>query len=205
VKRKIADLRRFVRASRWMAPLLLVPALVIPSPRARARADSEPSQAEPAAPPVASPRIVEMGASWAEYYRSMSELKAHADMAVVGTVSSIAPAIRPQGAPVYQMVTVTVERTSWAGAHGTSAPSSVTFEQTGGTYQGVTYQVDDDPPFHVGDRAVLFFTEYSPGKYRVTGGPTGRFGIVGGKVRPTVGDGVQVAPGTSESAFTATL
>jgi hypothetical protein len=202
VKRKIADLRRFVRASRWMSPLLLLPALAIPSARERARADSEPSQVAPAA---ASPRIVEMGASWAEYYRSMSDLKAHADLAVVGTVSSIAPAVRPQGAPVYQMVTVAVEGTSWARAQGTSAPSSVTFEQTGGTYQGVTYQVDDDPLFHVGDRAVLFFTEYSPGKYRVTGGPTGRFGIVGGQVRATVPDGVQVAPGTAESAFTATL
>jgi hypothetical protein len=160
---------------------------------------------EPAAPLVASPRIVEMGASWAEYYRSISDLKAHADMAVVGTVSSIAPAVQPQGAPVYQMVTLTVERTSWAHARGSSAPSSVTFEQTGGTYQGVTYQVDDDPLFHVGDRAVLFFTEYDTGKYRVTGGPTGRFAIVGGQVRPTVADGVQVAPGTGESAFTAAL
>jgi hypothetical protein len=103
------------------------------------------------------------------------------------------------------MVTVTVERTPWARAQSTSVPTSMTFEQTGGTYQGVTYQVDDDPLFHVGDRAVLFFTEYGPGKYRVTGGPTGRFGIVGGQVRPTVADGVQVGPGTGESAFIATL
>jgi hypothetical protein len=146
-----------------------------------------------------------MGASWAEYYRSMADLKSHADMAVVGTVTSIAPAVRPPGAPVYQMVTVSVQRTPWARAQGAAAPSSMTFEQTGGTYQGVTYQVDDDPLFHVGDRAVLFFTEYSPGRYRVTGGPTGRFALVGGQVRPTVADGVPVAPGTAESAFTAAL
>jgi hypothetical protein len=204
MNKTIANLPRCVRASRWMLPLLLLPVLAAPSACAQAGPDVEPSEKKPSAP--ATPRLVEMGASWAEYYNTMADLKAHGDIAVLGTVSSISPAAVPaQGGPVYQMVTLAAERTLWTRSQTTAKPASVTFEQTGGTFQGVTYQIEDDPLFHVGDRAVLFFTEYSPGKYRVTGGPTGRFAIVGGHVKPTVADGVQVPPGTGESAFIATL
>jgi hypothetical protein len=202
VNRTIADLPRGVRACRWMLPLFLLPVLALPC-CARATAEGEPSDEKPSAP--ATPRLVEMGASWAEYYNTMADLKAHSDIAVLGSVSSISPTAAPSQGPVFQMVTLAVERTLWTRSQGAAAPASVTFEQTGGTYQGVTYQVEDDPLFHVGDRAIMFFTEYSPGKYRVTGGPTGRFGIIGGQVKPTVPDGVQVPPGTGESAFLATL
>lgn len=142
-----------------------------------------------------------MEASWAEYYDSVPELKAHGDLAVVGTVSAIAPTVQPERGPVYSMVTLTVEHTLWSRTPGTATPATVTFQETGGTYQGVTFEIEDDPLYTVGDRVVMFFTEYSPGQYRVTGGPTGRFTVSGSKVVPTVKDGVQLAAGTSESAF----
>jgi hypothetical protein len=103
------------------------------------------------------------------------------------------------------MVTIAVERTPWTKTPNAATPAAVTFEQTGGTYQGVTYEISDDPLFHVGDRVLMFFTEYTPGKYRVTGGPTGRFAISGGTVRPIVADGVQLAPGIGEAAFAGTI
>ncbi len=146
-----------------------------------------------------------MEASWAEYYDSVASLKAHGDLAVVGTVSTIAPTVQPERGPVFSMVTLTVERTLWTRSSSTATPATVTFEETGGTYNGVTFEIEDDPLYNVGDRVVMFFTEYSPGKYRVTGGPTGRFTVARSSVVPTVKDGVQLQPGTSESAFLATI
>jgi hypothetical protein len=79
----------------------------------------------------------------------------------------------------------------------------ITFQRTGGTYNGVTFEIDDDPLFHAGDDVVLFFVEYEPGQYRVSGGPTGRFEVVdqGREVRSTVVDGVKLPAGTSLDAF----
>ena len=81
-----------------------------------------------------------MEASWAEYYDSVPELKAHGDLAVVGTVSAIAPTVQPERGPVYSMVTLTVEHTLWSRTPGTATPATVTFQETGGTYQGVTFE-----------------------------------------------------------------
>jgi hypothetical protein len=205
VKRTIATLRR-ARAPRWVLPVFLLSTVTVAG-CSRARADEPPATTRTA--PVAStpvaPRLVRMGASWAEYFDSMADLKAHADLAVVGTVSSIAPAVQPAQGPVFQMVTISVERAPWTRSATSAVPGSVTFEQTGGTYDGVTFEVDDDPLFQAGDRVIMFFTEYSPGKYRVTGGPTGRFTIAGGRVVPMVPDGLNVGPGTGESAFVAAL
>jgi hypothetical protein len=138
-----------------------------------------------------------MGASWAEYHRSMAALKQHADFGVVGEVSVIAAAAKPDAGPVYQMVTVKVDQVVWTGNSSHPVPATVTFEQTGGTFQNVTYIVDDDPLFKVGEKVVVFFKEYSPGLYRVSGGPTGRFGLANGVVNAVVPDAIQVPSGTN--------
>ena len=79
----------------------------------------------------------------------------------------------------------------------------MSFVDTGGTYQGVIYGIEDDPNYEVGDRVIAFFKEYSPGKYRVAGGPSGRFGVTGGVVKPMVKDGVPFAGEISETDFAA--
>lgn len=151
------------------------------------------------------PRVVTLEASWAEYYTSLKDLKQHTDIAVLGSISSIAPAVKPaDGGPVYSMVTVTVNRVLWKHNQSTS-PSAITFQQTGGTYKNVTYQISDDPLFHIGDQTILFFTEYSPGKYRVSGGPTGHFSVENGMVRPIVSDGAQLPASTDVSHFVTAL
>jgi hypothetical protein len=143
------------------------------------------------------PRTVMMGASWAEYYRSMPELKKNSDFGVAGSISAIAPATKADAGWVYQMVTVSADRVVWNSTASFQVPAAVTFKQTGGTYQNITYVMDDDPLFKIGDQVVLFFRQYSPGLYRVSGGPTGRFHVTSAGVRAIVDDGVQVPAGTS--------
>jgi hypothetical protein len=43
-------------------------------------------------------------------------------------------------------------------------------------------EIKDDPLFKSGEGYLLFLHEYEPGKYFVTGGPQGRYKIIGGKV-----------------------
>ncbi|HEU5374733.1 MAG TPA: hypothetical protein VFV38_04775 [Ktedonobacteraceae bacterium] len=156
------------------------------------------------APSSSSPQVVTLDASWAEYYTSLSDLKQHSDIAVRGTISYIAPTVKPANGPVYSMVTVKISQAIW-NRHHTPVSPTITFEQTGGTYNHVTYQVSDDPLFHVGDQVILFFKEYSPGKYRISGGPTGRFSIQNGVVRPIVSDGVKLSGSPDASHFAAEL
>jgi hypothetical protein len=211
VKRTIATWPLDAHAPRWALPFLLLPMLALPAACTRGPAELEP-RAQIGAPlatnaaPVA-PRKVTYHASWAEYYTSMADLKANADIAVLGTVSSIGATEQPTpNGPVYSLVTLDVERTPFARASGSSAmPATVSFVETGGTLGGVTYELEDDPLFKVGDHVLMFFTEYSPGKYRVTGGPTGRFTVSGGVVTPTVKGGVPVPTGTTTTSLLASL
>ncbi len=66
------------------------------------------------------------------------------------------------------------------------APSSsaIVVHQTGGTVSGVTTQVEDDTLFRPGESVVLFLREYSPGRFRVLGGPAGRFDVSRGLITP---------------------
>ena len=204
MKRTKATSSLDAHVARWALPLSLVATAALPACN-RASAEIEPparattSGATNASASV--PQKVLYHASWAEYYTSIKDLKAHADIAVVGTVSSIAPAeeLTPNG-PVYSTVTLDVQHSIWSRT-GTAAPTSVTFDETGGTYQGVTYQIEDEPLYQVGDHVLMFFTATGQGQYRVTGGPTGCFAISGGTVKPRVKDGVQVGVGSSESSF----
>ncbi len=191
-------------APRWALPLIALPVLALPA-CTRAPAEVQPS-AQASAPVRTAPQVVKYGASWAQYCRSMKDLKGYADIAVMGVVSEVAPAVQPTAdGPVFSTVTLAVASMPWSRVLTTPMPETVSFVETGGTYQGVTYEVEDEPLLQVGDRVLIFFTEYSPGKYRVTGGPTGRFSVAGGVVKPIVEDGVQVAAGTSASSLFSSL
>ena len=191
-------------APRWALPLLALPLLALPA-CTRAPAEVQPS-AQASAPVRAAPRVVRYAASWAQYCRSMKDLKGYSDIAVVGVVSEVSPAVQAAAdGLVFTTVTLTVASMPWSRVLTTPVPETVSYVQTGGTYQGVTYQIDDDPLVQVGDRVLMFFSEYSPGTYRVTGGPTGRFSVAGGVVKPVVEDGVQVAAGTTASSLFSSL
>ncbi len=147
-----------------------------------------------------------MDASWAQYYTSLKDLKKHADFAVSGDITKIGAGVQPSdGSMVYSNVTLTVKNVSWNAHPQKTVPPTILFHANGGNYNGKTYILDDDPMYHVGQHVVLFFTEYSPGKYRVPGGPTGRFLIENNQVKPIVTNGVQLSPSTDEKSFTNSL
>jgi len=138
-----------------------------------------------------------MSASWAEYYRSMSELKRNSGIGVVGTGATVGETVQPDIGPLFQLVTISVDQLIWNRDGKADVPKSITFEQTGGVAAGSKFELEGDPLFSVGEQAIIFFTEFSPGKYRVTGGPTGRFGFQNGRISPVTDDGIKVAEGTT--------
>ncbi len=147
-------------------------------------------------------QTVKMDTSWAAYYKSLKELRNHSDFAVSGDITHIGDAVQPgDGSLVYSDVTLTMKSVFWNAHPQKAVPPTILFHENGGTYNGTTYVVEDDPLYQVGQHVVLFFTEYSPGQYRVTGGPTGRFLVENNQVKPIVSNGVQVAPNTDESGF----
>lgn len=149
-------------------------------------------------PTSAAAKHVSIDASWAEYYHSMSALKAHSDIAVEGTITkaSLEPLASSSAVP-FTDFQFTVASTLFDPRHeiaaaSASKPAVITIHQTGGTESGTTFEVDDDPLFKVGQKYVLFLQEYSPGHYKVAGGPSGRFTVAAsGAIAPIVSDGVK--------------
>src|SRR6266446_1772843 len=147
-------------------------------------------------------QTVKTEASWAQYYTSLKDLKHNSDVAVSGDITQIGSTIQPGDvSPVYSDVTLMVKKVFWNAHPQKTVPPTIHFHENGGTYNGTTYVLDDDPLYQIGQHVVLFFTEYSPGKYRVTGGPTGRFIIENNQVKPIVSNGVQLPPNTDENGF----
>jgi hypothetical protein len=172
-------------------------------PRSASKRSDRPDQnrISQAAPNTKTPEHVTMFMSWAVWYTSLSELKQNSDFAIQGSITAVAPTVQPAAGPVYTMVTVTAARVVWQRDSSATIPASVTFEQTGGTYQNDTFEVEDDPLYQIGDPVVLFFKEWTPGKFRVSGGPTGRFDVKKDGVRPIVPNGIQIAAGTGVDTF----
>ena len=147
-------------------------------------------------------QTVTMDASWAQYYTSLKDLKQHSDFAVSGNITHIGSGVQPSdGSMVYSDVTLTVTKVLWNAHPQKVVPSTILFHENGGSYQGKTYTLEDDPLYQTGQHVILFVTEYSPGKYRVAGGPTGRFLVENNQVKPMVSNGIHLTQGTSESNF----
>ena len=146
------------------------------------------------------PQTVTVHPSWAQYYRLMKDLKQHSDFAVRGTISQIPAAVKSPDGYVYSMVTVSVGHVLWNSQHKTM-PATIAVEQIGGEVENVTYVNPDDPLFKMNEQVILFLQEYQPGKFRITGGPSGRFTVTNGVVAPVVTDGVQLPGNTNETQF----
>jgi hypothetical protein len=142
---------------------------------------------------------VTMDASWAEYYHSLSTLKAHSELAVEGTITGVKSVSSAHGIP-FTDFEFTVSSTLFDPGHRVTIGKAVVIHQTGGTMNGRQFQVDDDPVFHVGEHLVLFLREPQPGLYMVVGGPTGRFEVGNGALTPAVKDGVKFTGSTQAFA-----
>lgn len=117
-----------------------------------------------------------LNASWADMYQSVKDLKAHADIAVLGHFSQvIGQTIDEVGIP-YTDFALSVDSVLYDPNSKVAGPGSVLrVHQTGGVIANVTQQISDDPLFAVDEKVALFLREYKPGFFMVIGGPTGRF------------------------------
>lgn len=117
-------------------------------------------------------------ASWAVHYSSLPELVAHTDLVVLGVAGKSQSYVHPDG---YEMsnVDVTVGKIlySRAGEILPAIGSNVIVAQTGGVSNGVLSEIRDDPIFGNGERVLLFLTHLEDARYKVTGGPSGRFTV----------------------------
>ena len=121
--------------------------------------------------------------SWAEYYASIEDLSAEADLIAVGTVKGVVEVTgdvtgEARWGPVILYFTdfaFSVEQV----LKGPQNVMEVMIHQTGAAGK---YEVRDDPLLEPGDKYVLFLHEYETGKYYILGGPQGRFQIIEGEV-----------------------
>lgn len=151
----------------------------------------------------------------------MADLKKNTDVAVTATVTKRYASLRvikisgPGSAPVE----TTIPASTTSGGRGADSNSGyvttdydlsvnqvvfskknitiennvVRLKQTGGIGSNDTlYETVDDPLFKIGEQVVVFLIQYAPGKFMVSGGPSGRFSVSDGKVSAVVKDGVQV-------------
>jgi len=143
-------------------------------------------------------------ASWAAEYSTLPELKAHTDVVVRGKITKVTAQYTVKTIPFtdFQLTLsqVIYDRGHLLSSSNAEAPITLTLHQTGGVVGGVTYQVDDDPLFTIGEECVLFLKEYKPGFYGVIGGPTGRFTVVNGQVSSIANEGLQVSTSVDDFA-----
>lgn len=139
-----------------------------------------------------------LGTSWANAYPSTQQMIGVSDAVVVGRVSHVVgTTVDPDTGMRYTDFTFVVD--SWiVGARG---PASVTVHQLGSASGFVTEDVADDPLLRVGEHDVLFLSGYAPGRYFITGGPTGRFTVDGAGVHSLPAGLTQVTPGLSLTTF----
>lgn len=143
--------------------------------------------------------VIHLDASWLRAYTDFRSLKHDSDVAVEGRFVAVTDQTSDLSEPLKQVpftdfqfqVTTAVYDPRALAAIG----STILIHQTGARVGSVLAQVDDDPLFTVGERAVLFLHEYAQGRYFVIGGPTGRFSVSNtGMVRPINDEGVQMSP-----------
>lgn len=145
--------------------------------------------------------IVGVAVSWTKGYSSLKGLKQDADLGVQGHFTAVVDTPTDSSALVYTDFTFTITRVLWDPHHQISGSTSITIRQTGGCTGGTLYRVDDDPLFQVGEEAILFLHQFSPGQYNVIGGPSGRFEVRNGLVQPVNDEGVKLPSDLTEQQF----
>jgi len=147
-------------------------------------------------------KTVTYGASWAITYNDLKSLKQAADLGVIGAITKASAVTTDQSKHVFTDFVFTVKTTLLDPGRRLSG-ASIIVHQTGGVVGSTLYQMEDDPLFEIGEQAVLFLHEYSPGHYFVVGGPSGRFVVQNGVVSPINDEGIALGKSPTEAAFIA--
>lgn len=162
-------------------------------------------------------------ASWLKSFQDLEEMATDSDLVVKGTVVAVVQPSRVIGGPnpprkvkeagirpgvLFTDYILLVEQVlkGQTLVHGT-----ITVVQTGGIYNGITYYMEDDPLFQIGEHVVLFLHDISGDpihapntqKYVLNGTPQARFRTTYGRVAPILTDDSFVAEfaGMSEGDF----
>ncbi len=143
--------------------------------------------------PSAQGKIVNLDASWAELYQSVTDLKSHSDTAVSGHFAKILDQTSDETGIPYTDFAFVVESILFDPGNKVQGVGGILrVHQTGGVVANITKQIGDDPLFRVNEGAVLFLREYKPGFYMVIGGPSGRFQVArSGEITPMDPTGVR--------------
>lgn len=143
--------------------------------------------------PFSNRQTVNLGASWAELYQSVPDLKMHSDLAVSGHFSEILSQTSDgTGIPFTDFAFVVDLMLFDPKSRARGVGDVLRVHQTGGVIDNVTQQIGDDPLFKVDEKAVLFLREYQPGFFMVVGGPTGRFHkSESGEISPSSTEGIK--------------
>lgn len=147
-------------------------------------------------------KTVTYGASWAGSAHDLQSLKRDADLSVEGTITKVSGVTTDQGGIVFTDFVLAVTTTLLdPGRRVKSANTTIIIHQTGGMVGSTLFQMEDDPLFQVGEQAILFLHEYSPGYYFVLSGPVGRFVVRNGLVSPINDEGIALDAPLSVAAF----
>ncbi|HKS70959.1 MAG TPA: hypothetical protein VJQ45_11085 [Ktedonobacterales bacterium] len=154
---------------------------------------------------------VSMDASWTRLYHDLRSLRLASDVVVEGSVTAVIGQSIDQEIPFTDFIFQVAHTLSDPNHLLTGGP--IVIHQSGGpvtmnikgTMTTVHMEITDDPLMHVGDHLFLFLHQYAPGHYFVVGGPSGRFAVLNGIVRPINDEGVRVSGSPSSAAFTSTV
>ncbi len=137
-------------------------------------------------------------ASLAVAYTNLTDLKHGSDVAVIGTISSIADQ-HTTGIP-YVDFTFAIQQVIYD-PHHLLQGSQIIVRQSGTTQPNVSVEDDEGPLFKIGEQAVLFLKNFSPQHYRLAGGITGRFRLQNGMVSNVENIGVKLGGPIAEARF----
>jgi hypothetical protein len=148
-------------------------------------------------------------------FDSLQEMAADSDLVVVGTVIGAQPSklIRDSLPPEIQeniekaggvpgvIVTDYLFRVEKVLKGQVPKGETIVIVQTGGTYNGVTEYIEDDPLFAIQERAVLFLNDISGDsiltpnerKYTINGTSQARFRVTNGQIVPMMRNNLFVA------------
>lgn len=119
-------------------------------------------------------------ASWIYNYKDVNELKESADLIVLGTVSDSVQEKSDEIDNDLIFTRSTIEITKVIS--GKADLKEVSVRQMGGHNGKEVVELEDDPLMKKGDEVILFLKEYETNKFKIIGGPQGRFIVDNGKV-----------------------
>lgn len=146
-----------------------------------------------------------MHASYARRYGNLHDLKMASDAIVWGRISAVEGVFPVNDSGLFTNYRLSVIKVVHDPNHLITG-ASVSLSQTGGVLGNHTAKNEDEPPYEVGEDALLFLVYGSKsGLYSTVSGPNGRFQVRNGLVFPINADAVQLSQQYTPQSFAAAV